>query len=449
MMSTVSEKLLQVAENVPKVYHAGQLNIIENAECLKGSKSGSAILIDDISPVTHDMGVKVRGKNLFNKSTLRIDIGTKNLTQINNGFTFQTNATKATMSVACDIFLGVGTYYCSGTVSSSDGLNGGWGVYDPIKGVYIINASNRGTVNDRFTITESKTYKLSFFANYNSVTDVTMTFTNIQLELGTTATAYTPYVSDLTAVKVKKYGKNLLDPSLYLNTATFQGITYTTNGDIVTLTGTAKASSYVNIFSSNPDAVIPLPSILKNKKIKLYAYGNSYTVELLIRKTTGANTVSANNNQSIDTTGATGFSIRCRFASGNTYNDSIKFMITEEGVENNTEYEPYIAPTEYTPNADGTVEGVTSLYPNTTLMTDTDGVLIDCEYLTKSYTDILGSTNLKNGSAIGSLRTVGSAVENSEYKIGQYAFAEGNNTKALGYASHAEGSGVTASHYSH
>ena len=45
-----------------------------------------------------------------------------------------------------------------------------------------------------------------------------------------------------------------------------------------------------------------------------------------------------------------------------------------------TDYEPYVEPTEYTPNADGTVNGVTSLYPNTTLMTDTEGVIIDCEY---------------------------------------------------------------------
>ena len=45
-----------------------------------------------------------------------------------------------------------------------------------------------------------------------------------------------------------------------------------------------------------------------------------------------------------------------------------------------TEYEPYITPTEYIPTADGTVNGVTSLYPNTTLTTDTDGVSIDCKY---------------------------------------------------------------------
>ena len=45
-----------------------------------------------------------------------------------------------------------------------------------------------------------------------------------------------------------------------------------------------------------------------------------------------------------------------------------------------TDYEPYKECAEYTPNADGIVNGVTSLYPNTTLMTDTDGVIIDCEY---------------------------------------------------------------------
>ena len=35
---------------------------------------------------------------------------------------------------------------------------------------------------------------------------------------------------------------------------------------------------------------------------------------------------------------------------------------------------------EYTPNADGTVDGVKSLYPTTILSTDTDGVTIECEY---------------------------------------------------------------------
>ena len=49
--------------------------------------------------------------------------------------------------------------------------------------------------------------------------------------------------------------------------------------------------------------------------------------------------------------------------------------------ESATEYEPYKKPTTHTPNADGTVEGVKSIYPSMTLLTDTSGVNIECEYI--------------------------------------------------------------------
>ena len=47
---------------------------------------------------------------------------------------------------------------------------------------------------------------------------------------------------------------------------------------------------------------------------------------------------------------------------------------------NVTEYEPYVEPTEYAVNADGTVGGVTALYPTTTLTTDTAGAVLDVTY---------------------------------------------------------------------
>lgn len=59
-------------------------------------------------------------------------------------------------------------------------------------------------------------------------------------------------------------------------------------------------------------------------------------------------------------------------------------------------------------------------------------------------------SNLKNGIAVGSVRTVGSREESDSYKLGEYAFVEGENTKAPGLASHAEGGGTKASgDYSH
>ena len=54
-------------------------------------------------------------------------------------------------------------------------------------------------------------------------------------------------------------------------------------------------------------------------------------------------------------------------------------------------------------------------------------------------------SNLKNGIAEKSLRTVGSTEESDSYKLGFYAFAEGYNTTASGNRSHAEGSNTNAS----
>ena len=62
---------------------------------------------------------------------------------------------------------------------------------------------------------------------------------------------------------------------------------------------------------------------------------------------------------------------------------------------------------------------------------------------TGDYNDLNNKLNIMNGSAMGSLRTVGATAEDSKYKLGRYAFAEGGT--AIGYKSHTEGAGVTGS----
>ena len=57
-----------------------------------------------------------------------------------------------------------------------------------------------------------------------------------------------------------------------------------------------------------------------------------------------------------------------------------RFNIQLELGTSATPYEPYVEPTTYIPNADGTVEGVKSIYPNMTLLADKQGVLVDAEY---------------------------------------------------------------------
>lgn len=75
---------------------------------------------------------------------------------------------------------------------------------------------------------------------------------------------------------------------------------------------------------------------------------------------------------------------------------NMQIELVEEGATASTTYAPYIEdisavtvsakggdstePVNYPVGADGTVQGVTPIYPNTTLLTDTAGAIIDCTY---------------------------------------------------------------------
>ncbi len=59
--------------------------------------------------------------------------------------------------------------------------------------------------------------------------------------------------------------------------------------------------------------------------------------------------------------------------------------------------------------------------------------------ITNKTVNVIAPTNLVNGNAEGSLRTVGSEEESSTYSLGEYAFAEGTKTVATGQGSHSEG----------
>ena len=185
-------------------------------------------------------------------------------------------------------------------------------------------------------------------------------------------------VEDLTAVKVSRYGKNILEYPYVETTLTRNGITFTDNGDgTITANGTATADTQFRL----QDTVV---------------YPDNYNpFKYLIGKVVGINGSPGGSSkdtyaiQSIQVGiyGNSGFTISnpkyYRFAifikSGITVSNLVfKPMIYLSGVTN-YDYEFYNR-ADYNPNTDGTVNGVTSLYPNTTLMSDTDGVLIDCEY---------------------------------------------------------------------
>lgn len=320
------------------------------ANALKGSKSGSAILIDDVSPVTHEMGVKIRGKNL-------IPYPYFNTTITNNGITFTDN--------------GDGTITANGTATDT-----AFFVLNPKltlpKDTYCVSDSlNRDDAYVRFDF-----YKGSFTIDETTASceiriNNGATLNNVlfkpQLEPGTTSTSYTPYVPDLTAVKVSRCGKNLFDKSIPYGDYTFSGrgynylSIYVGSGSNVTVSLKQKRDIglggyfFCVAYKANTN-IFPLDSHMK----WLYYSTNTAFCQKSVTMISEDGYVSL-------------------FMNPSAY-DSFKDEIMVEIGSNATEYESYIEPQIISLNTDGTVEGVTSLYPNTTLLTDTEGVIIECEY---------------------------------------------------------------------
>ena len=137
--------------------------------------------------------VKATGKNILDISKLEVGAYSTGLTQSSNTFSFKRTGTKNTSSIFTKIKLEAGTYTISGNLTQSDGKNGGYGVYDLEKQEYLVNRSSSGIGTSTFTVPESKIYSLGFFCNYNSVEGTQVTYSNIQLEYGSSATTYEPY----------------------------------------------------------------------------------------------------------------------------------------------------------------------------------------------------------------------------------------------------------------
>ena len=339
-------------------------NTFSNA--LKGSASGEAFLLDDVSPVSHEMAVKVRGKNL-------IPYPYADTTKTLNGITFTDNGdgtitANGTATAQTDFVVKQNLTVPAGTYILSNYI-------DADKRVFLGVKRNGGNTeyynNTAFNINDGDIITFIYIRITNG-TECTNVVFSPQLELGTSATAYTPYISDLTDVKVTKLGKNLFDKD-----------------------NPNKINGY---FSADGDSISPVPS---TRSIYLACKPNtSYTASKITsaRFALGfTSEVPAGgvevNGVAFSSSGATTLTSTspadAKYLVVWFYHQSYDTGITEDEIMNTiqvelgsaaTEYEAYVTPVEYTPDSDGTVDDVMSLYPNTTLMTDTTGAIIDCEY---------------------------------------------------------------------
>ena len=228
--------------------------------------------------------------------------------------------------------------------------------------------------------------------NATQYIDLDCRFKNIQIEIGSTATSYTPYISDFSTVNVIRCGKNILEYPYVETTLTRNGLTFTDNKDgTITVNGTATADTQFRLQDTvvYPNNFNPFNSIIGKQ---IYINGSpegsskdTYAIQWIQTGNFG--------NGIILEVQRTYYRFAIFIKSGITVENLVfkpQIIIGSE----NTLYEPYNGK-QYTPTATGEVTGISALYPLTNLITNNAGVVFE-EVTGQTYKEILPSTD-KNG----------------------------------------------------
>ena len=380
---TKAEQIVQACiATIPEDYTVMEAKVNNLANAVKGYLSGAVVFADDVSPVDHNPVVKAKSKNMatFGGS------GEK------NGLTYSCVDGVWTISGTPSIAYGgiqsrdiTGLLEDGETYTISQSKNFASSSADGAMYLQIIAERHDGTqsfiisaVGDRtFTVDKQqyKTYVMSLQAG-TALSPVSLTGFTVQLEKGSKATEHTPYV-DPSTVTVKRYGKNLVTITEGMTTES-NGVTFTTKGTGgISVSGTPTGISRLALYGGG--------AIVKSGMITLSLSG-SYTnivpdFQLLddsgaiVKHIQTGSCVTLNLNEYPD---VTSWNIAIKRAENNVSCSGTVYIQIEYGSKA-TAFEKAVATT-HIPATDGTVPGVTSISPNMTILTDTEGVIVECEY---------------------------------------------------------------------
>lgn len=378
----LADKLVQIAENELKVYNDGKFSVVENIEPFYGQEQGLAVVASNVTTVDHEVAVKLSSKNLLNlEGRELVDFGafdtknkrtftgksiicglsannyySKNYTQ---EYKIENNSIEYEVSgwygIGLDVKLQPNTTYkmSFGTVTGSSGFT---------LMQYDIDGNFLGYGNGWTTFSNTDWGVLLLTASNGTVSA-----TNPQLEIGNTATVYTPYTTDFLDYKVKVTGKNLLDKSNYAQWAN-QG-----NALGICLDNLIDGQTYT--FSTN----IPL------KQIKISNHPGGYTCDGSANNDNGFTSHTWTHKRAAQISANTTLYMHFILVGNTTMVNDISqldgYQLQIECGTTPTEYTEYIEPTEYTATADGTVKGVKSFAPTMTLISENSNSIINANYI--------------------------------------------------------------------
>lgn len=200
----------------------------------------------------------------------------------------------------------------------------------------------------------------------------------VQFEEGDVATEYTPYI-DPSTVTVRRCGKNLAYGGTTTNSTTHGiTITRTPGSSIFTLNGTA--TSAVSTGATMP--ILLSPGVYTISVYGLNKISATFDRCYVLRhddKSVIVNEVMTNSPKTFTLTEPTNVAISFVLAEGTTYSNKTIHLQLEQG-DTASGYVETEELTTHATNADGTVEGITSLAPTMTLLTDTENTTVEVEY---------------------------------------------------------------------
>ena len=349
----------------------GKLELLQNSEYMNAKVSGTAISVNDVSPIEHSVGCKVASKNLFDVSNYKIPpyetTGGFDISSLKIGETYIFSSAKPIVTFKIS-----STEYGYNSVQLTD--HNGFTSYT-------------FTMQKNENISEEQLLFISDISG-NWVTEPSLLEDyNIQIEKSTTATSYAPYIADLSNVEVSRYGKNLFDidtvlPSFINNYGNagkwikqsdgsyFKNNVGTGHGDIW-FENKANYKGQIAISMASKHTITEVGGLGLTLEVA-YTDGTQETAIYtpMLSETYSVKTFVTDANKTV-------FRITQSYNSGKGM--YVKDVMIAYGSD--TTYEPYIEPTTYQSTADGTVKGVTSISPNMTFLTNNNGVVINANYL--------------------------------------------------------------------
>ena len=187
-------------------------------------------------------------------------------------------------------------------------------------------------------------------------------------------------VSDFSGVTVSRYGKNLFNPKIL----TDAGFALNSNGYYV-----GQINALNNTYGGF-NGRLPLPDFIPNTQYSISFEGKTSVnvsaggVYIKILYTDGSNENLVISSSTLEkysvTTSATKSIEKISAAFGDNGTDTVYIKNFIVCVGKDSTFEEYIVPKVYNASSSGNVNGITSLYPSVTLLTDNSNVSIEMEY---------------------------------------------------------------------